>query len=80
MGGKFSEVEHAASVEQSTSTIGARILRGSLGFLDSERLAAGHVVVQGIRLSRWWPACDLAHDRNDLLHNITAGAAGSTLE
>jgi hypothetical protein len=29
---------------------------------------------------RWWPVRDLAHDRYDLLHNIAAGAAGSTLE
>ena len=53
MGGRSSEVEHAASVEQSTSTIGARILRVSLGFLESERLSAGRIIVQGIRLARW---------------------------
>jgi hypothetical protein len=35
-------------------------------------------IVQRIRLLRRQPACDLAHDRNDLLHDITAGAAGST--
>jgi hypothetical protein len=32
---------------------------------------------KSIRLLRRQPACDLAHDRNDLLHDITAGAAGS---
>jgi hypothetical protein len=32
---------------------------------------------KGIRLLWWQPACDLAHDRNDLLHDITAYAAGS---
>ena len=34
----------------------------------------GQSIVQGI----WRPACGIAHDRNDLLHDITAFAAGST--
>jgi hypothetical protein len=33
---------------------------------------------QGITLLRLQPARDLAHDRNDFLHDITADAAGST--
>jgi hypothetical protein len=40
--------------------------------------AARHIIVQGIALLERQPARDLAHDRNDLLHDITAGAAGST--
>jgi hypothetical protein len=40
--------------------------------------AARQTVVQGIRLLGRQPARDLAHDRNDLLHDITTGAAGST--
>jgi hypothetical protein len=40
-----------------------------------EGLSAGHVTVQRVRLAR-----DLANDRNDLLHNITASAPGSTLQ
>src|ERR1700674_2110679 len=42
------------------------------------RPPAGQAVVQRIPLLGRRPAHDLAHDRNDLLHNITAGAAGST--
>jgi hypothetical protein len=40
--------------------------------------AAGHVIVQGVALLGRQPACNLAHDRNDFLYDITAGAAGST--
>jgi hypothetical protein len=40
--------------------------------------AARHIIVQGIALLGRQLARDLAHDRNDLLHVITAGAAGST--
>jgi hypothetical protein len=41
-------------------------------------LAAGQSIVQRIR--RLWrqSARDVAHDRNDLLHDITAGASGSS--
>jgi hypothetical protein len=35
--------------------------------------AARHIIVQGIALLRRQPARDLAHDRNDLLHDITPG-------
>ena len=42
------------------------------------RLAAGQAIVQRIALPGRQPARDLAHDRNDRLHDITAGAAGST--
>jgi hypothetical protein len=41
--------------------------------------AARHIIVQGIALLRRQPARDLAHDRNDLLHEITAGAAISSM-
>jgi hypothetical protein len=44
------------------------------------RNVSGHVIVQGIRLTRWWPVRDLAHDCHDLLYNITSDAACSTLE
>jgi hypothetical protein len=40
--------------------------------------SAGKPIIHGIALLGWQPARDLAHDRNDLLHDITAGAAGST--
>jgi hypothetical protein len=40
--------------------------------------SAGQAIIQGISLLGRQPARDLAHDRNDLLHDITAGAAGST--
>jgi len=40
--------------------------------------AARHIIVQGIALLGRQSARDLAHDRNDLLHDITAGATGST--
>jgi hypothetical protein len=40
--------------------------------------SAGHVIVQGIALLGRQSACDLAHDRNDLLHDITTGSAGGT--
>jgi hypothetical protein len=40
--------------------------------------SAGHVIVQGIALLGRQPTRDLAHDRNDLLHDITTGAAGGT--
>jgi hypothetical protein len=33
---------------------------------------------RGLSCSGGNPTRDLAHDRNDLLHDITAGAAGST--
>jgi hypothetical protein len=40
--------------------------------------SAGKPIIQGIALLGRQPARDLAHDRNDLLHDITAGAAGRT--
>jgi hypothetical protein len=40
--------------------------------------SAGQTIVEGIRPLGRQPARDLAHDRNDLLHDITADAAGST--
>jgi hypothetical protein len=44
----------------------------------SRASSAGQTFIQGIALFGRQPARDLAHDRNDLLHDITAGAAGST--
>ncbi len=38
--------------------------------------ATRQTFVQGIRLLERQPARDLAHDRNDLLHDITADALG----
>ena len=38
--------------------------------------AARHIIVQGIALLGRQLARDLAHDRNDLLHDITADALG----
>ena len=42
--------------------------------------AARHIIVQGIALLGRQPACNLAHDRNDLLRDITAVAAGSIFQ
>jgi hypothetical protein len=42
--------------------------------------AARHIIVQRIGFPRWQSVRYLAHDRNDLLHDITAGADGSTLQ
>src|SRR5258705_11290353 len=39
--------------------------------------STGQTILERIRLLGRQPARDLAHDRNDLLHDITAGAAGS---
>ncbi len=46
--------------------------------IHDRRSSAGHAIVQGIRPLGRQSARDLAHDRNDLLHDITAGAAAST--
>jgi hypothetical protein len=40
--------------------------------------SAGEPIIQGIAPLGRQPARDLAHDRNYLLHDITAGVAGST--
>jgi len=45
---------------------------------DGAPSATGRAIVQRIALLGRQSARDLAHDRNDLLHDITAGAAGST--
>jgi hypothetical protein len=44
-----------------------------------ERLSARRVIIEWIGLVRQ-VVHSLAHDRNDPLHDITAGAAGSTLD
>jgi hypothetical protein len=43
------------------------------GSVECGGLSAGHIVVQGIRLARWWFIRDLAHDRNDLLQQYHRG-------
>src|SRR5882762_3457224 len=40
--------------------------------------AAGHIIVERIRRPCWQSVRDVAHDRNDFLHDIAASAAGST--
>jgi hypothetical protein len=45
----------------------------------SVRLSPGQAIVQGVRLLRWQSARDLTHDRNDLLHDTTAGAAAGSV-
>jgi hypothetical protein len=51
------------------------------GFLESgrgyRRLAARQFIVEGILAARRQSARDLAHNLNDLPHNITAVAAGN---
>jgi hypothetical protein len=43
-----------------------------------QRSAAGHIIVHRIALLGRQPARDLAHDRNYLLHDITAVSSGGT--
>jgi hypothetical protein len=45
---------------------------------SSRQLAAGQAIVQRIVLLGRQPARDIAHDRNYLLHDITAVSAGGT--
>jgi hypothetical protein len=46
--------------------------------MHDRRSSAGQTIVEGIRPLGWQSARDLAHDRSDLLHDITASAVGST--
>jgi hypothetical protein len=39
-------------------------------------LILGQAIVQGVWMARWQSIRDQAHDRNDLLHDITAGGLG----
>src|ERR1700687_4763796 len=56
-----------------------RTMRGEGGLRRKRsRSAAGHIVVQRVRLLGLQSVCDRSHDLDDLKNDIGAGAAGST--